>query len=321
MDGYQGTNEKINSNVPTAREENLASDRFDAVRREEQRTDEINRIENLQKNSFDLFINSEDSSGCSPKVSSSSGGKSASVQSINFNRASSTSEEANENSKRKIAVKNRIMKQKREQLEEELGIDLSDYGYDRFSHKQEDNYENETSEEAEPIGSNEGGFFGLESNTDINETDIRAVIHGDYKNITSGTIIKMRLLDDLETGGVKVPPNTFVYGKLSFKNGRGNIQIQNINYRNKIIKFPGTVYDSDGFEGIYIPENIVSDTKKKAASDAVGAVDIDLTSKSKILKSTVSSVTNAIQHAVQGSIKEAKISISSNYSIIIKKKK
>ncbi|MCQ2335592.1 MAG: conjugative transposon protein TraM [Paludibacteraceae bacterium] len=316
-----GKSYDINMDIPDSKEEDLAADRFAAEKREEIRNQEQNHRDMMQKHSFSILQHDT--------IPESDGARKTS-QSPNYKTCMSSSismDEKKRKTENKYERKREIMKKKRAQLEKELGINLSDYGYTKYETPNEDDVmvkdqkvemassDNVTSNSRSGVG----GFYGLESNTDNFEGDVKAVVHGDQKNLKSGAIIKLRLIETLEIDGVNVPKNTFVYGKLTFGNGRGIIKIQNINYRNKILLFKGTVYDSDGFEGIYVPDNIVSDTKSKAASAALGGVDIKTGSKSKVINSTISSIGDVIKNAVQGSIKESKISISSNYLVTIKR--
>lgn len=304
----------INMDIPDSKEVDLASNRFDAEKKEEIRNQEQSHREMMQQNSFNIIES---------KVKDSSIGARENSQVRQIHKVSnpSISEDVKmRKTENKSDKKDAIMRRKRAQLEKELGVNLSDYGYTKYeNHKEETDELELVAETEEPISSKTGGFYGLDSESDGFESDVRAVVHGDHKNIKSGSIVKLRLLEELVLDGVSVPKNTFVYGKLTFGSGRGIIKIQNINYRNKILQFKGTVYDSDGFEGIYVPDNIVSDTKSKAASAAVGDVDINVGSKSKMINSTISSIGEVIKSAVQGSIRESKISISSNYSVTIKR--
>jgi len=307
-----GETQSVNVSIPEAMESGLAEDRFDATKREENRMQEQERARRLQQNSFELFKkdSSDSPDVCLETVSAHSSGKTPAPVVHNYNKGGAE-EGARDTEIGKDVIKKKVMKQKREQIERELGINLSDYGYDRYK----------DDEEVSVVPEERSGFYGLDQEEENLGGDIKAVIHGEHKNLTSGSMVKMRLLEEVDVDGVRVPANTFVYGKLGFKNGRASISVSNINYRKRILKFTGSIYDNDGFEGLYVPENVVSDTKDKVLSDVVGGVDIDISSKSKALKSTATSVTNTIKSAIQGSVREAKISISSNYIITIKRKR
>jgi len=309
---------EVNSSIPSAKQESLASGKFDAKKRESFKNEESKRREKLQHNSFDLFkSNKKDSSGCTLNSSASSSGMSkTSHTTVNDKKGRIQEREGCKNRDMVVEKKDHIMKKKRVQLEKEFGINLSDYGYEKYEQKDEEieSFSNDNSN-CKP------GFYGLESEALCDESDIKAVVHGAHNNIASGSIVKMRLLDEVIISGEKVPKNTFVYGKLSFKDGRGIIYVKNINVGGKVVKFYGSIYDTDGFEGISIPKNIVSSAKDDAAYGVVDGISIDVSSKSRFINSSVSAVGDAVKGAVQGSIKEKKISISSNYMIIIKNKK
>lgn len=165
------------------------------------------------------------------------------------------------------------------------------------------------------------GFYGIEGSSSSKGSAIRAVVHGEHANLRSGATVKMRLLDNIRIGEYRVPQNTFIYGKLSFSKGRAQIFVENINYNNNIIPFQGVIYDKDGFEGIYVPDNIVDETARKAGGAAVNSVDVNISSPSSIVNSGVNAVTGAIKSAVSGSVKEEKISISTNYLLTIKQQR
>lgn len=165
------------------------------------------------------------------------------------------------------------------------------------------------------------GFFGIDGVAKSKSDNIRAVVHGEHKNLHSGATVKMRLLDNIKLGEWRVPKNTFVYGVLSFSKGRAQITIENINLEDNIIPFKGTIYDKDGFEGIYVPDNVVDDAKRKAGGDAISSLDVNVSSASSLINSGVNAVTGAVKSAVSGSVREEKITISTNYQLTIKQKR
>lgn len=167
-------------------------------------------------------------------------------------------------------------------------------------------------------GNTKKGFYSISSAENNINRDIRAVVHGEYKNISTGSQVKLRLLDNIKIGNVRIPKNTFVYALLSFGNGRAQLKTEQINYNGKMIPFEGIIYDRDGFMGLYIPDNTVSSTKKKAGAEVVSGVDLNISSPSSFVSSAINSVTGAVQSAVSGSIRDEKITISANYQLIIK---
>lgn len=164
------------------------------------------------------------------------------------------------------------------------------------------------------------GFYGMDGASQNRGGGIRAVVHGEHKNLRKGATVKMRLLDNIKIGDFRVPKNTFVYGVLSFSKGRAQIHIENINLDGSIVPFRGAIYDKDGFEGLYVPDNVVDEAARNAGGAAVSSIDLDISSASSLVNSGVNAVTGAVKNAVSGSVREEKISISTNYKLVIKQK-
>jgi hypothetical protein len=81
-----------------------------------------------------------------------------------------------------------------------------------------------------------------------------------------------------------------------------------------IIPFRGIIYDKDGFQGIYVPDNIVDDTKREIGGNVIKDINLNGIPGGGL----VSSAVNSIKNAASGSVKEEKISISTNYLVTIK---
>lgn len=160
----------------------------------------------------------------------------------------------------------------------------------------------------------QSGFYSIEGESKAKSNNIRAVVHGEHKNLQKGSVVKLRILDNVIIGEHKIPKNTFVYAKLSFGSGRAQLTIDNINLDHYIIPFRGIIYDKDGFQGIYVPDNIVDDTKREIGGNVINDINLSGIPGGGL----VSSAVNSIKNAASGSVKEEKISISTNYLVTIK---
>ena len=68
-------------------------------------------------------------------------------------------------------------------------------------------------------------------------------------------------------GGVRVPRNTLVVGAARVQGERLGVEITSLEYRGSIIPVELSVFDSDGQEGIFIPNSLeVSAVKEIAAN-------------------------------------------------------
>lgn len=65
------------------------------------------------------------------------------------------------------------------------------------------------------------------------QNSIEAVIH-DTQTIVNGSVVKIRLSNDIFLQGTMIPKNTFLYGIASLKGERVEVKINNIQFRNSI---------------------------------------------------------------------------------------
>jgi Conjugative transposon, TraM len=84
---------------------------------------------------------------------------------------------------------------------------------------------------------------------------IKAVVHGS-QTIKNGSLVKLRILEDVQLTNILVPKNTLVYGQATGSSSeRLNINIFSISVNNNIEEVKWAVYDLDGNEGINVPSN------------------------------------------------------------------
>ncbi|UUW08629.1 conjugative transposon protein TraM [Flavobacterium plurextorum] len=100
------------------------------------------------------------------------------------------------------------------------------------------------------------------------QNSIEAVIH-QTQTIVNGSVVKLRLADDVYLQGTQIPKNTFLYGTASLKGERLEVKIANIQYKNSIFPVELAVYDIDGINGIYIPGAINRDVAKASADRSI----------------------------------------------------
>lgn len=167
---------------------------------------------------------------------------------------------------------------------------------------------------------NKNGFrtLGVSASSTVPKGSVRAVIHGEQKDITESSQIKLRILDPIEVDGFMIPRNTIIFGMASFSENRVNIDIENIAFRNNIYPFRGRIYDQDGFLGIYIPDNLVNDAKTEASSETVSSADVNFSGLTGIVSSGANAIVNAAKNVVTGSIRRTKVTLPANYKLIIK---
>ena len=296
----------FNTSLPEANLEDLSENRLDAIYRAEGVQERQKRLEARQKNSF-MWLIEEDS------VSSVLVAEESPVE---------AQEEVIENSRPKRKKrdsydkelleleKQLLLEKKRRELEEKLGL---------VNISEEEKKQDVTKTSEVVVGKPKNkGFYGITEEESDFKPDIRALVHGEYKNIKTGAVVKFRIIDEFTINGIYIPKNTFLYGQLSFRSGRAMIHIENIQYNNMIIPFNASIYDQDGFEGLYTPDNITDDAKRKVANDVISSTNLNLSGGIPFVTSATNAVTSAIKSISQSVVREKKLSISSNYQVNIR---
>ena len=93
------------------------------------------------------------------------------------------------------------------------------------------------------------------------DEDIKAV---------DGSRVRLRLLDDVEIDGSTLRKGTYLYATVSgFSSGRVKGSISSILVGDKLVKVSLSLYDTDGLEGLYVPESQFRETSKDVASSAM----------------------------------------------------
>lgn len=165
----------------------------------------------------------------------------------------------------------------------------------------------------------ENGFYGLEDGTHSEEHNtIEAVIHED-ETIVSGSIIKIRLLDDIYINGALIERGSFIYGKSSIKGERLQIEIKSIKSGSSIYPVNLEVYDMDGLAGIYIPGAITKDAIKQSYQNSLQSVDIgsyDPSIKTKITSAGI----DAAKTLLRRKARQVKFFVKAGYKIWLREK-
>ena len=98
---------------------------------------------------------------------------------------------------------------------------------------------------------------------------IQAIIDEDIKAV-DGSRVRLRLLDDVEIDGKTVRRGTYLYATVSgFSSGRVKGSINSILVNDALVKVSLSLYDTDGLEGLYVPESQFRETGKDVASSAM----------------------------------------------------
>lgn len=143
---------------------------------------------------------------------------------------------------------------------------------------------------------------------------IQAIIDEDIKAV-DGSRIRLRLLDDVEIDECVVKRGTYLYATVSgFSSGRVKGNINSILVDDELVKVSLALYDTDGMEGLYVPNSQFRETSKDVASSAIsGNMSMSTgTTGNSLAQWGMQAVNNAYQktsNAIGKAIKKNKVKL------------
>lgn len=150
---------------------------------------------------------------------------------------------------------------------------------------------------------------------DIHEPKlIQAIIDENIKAV-DGSRVRLRLLDDIEIDNHIVKRGSYLYATMSgFSSGRVKGCINSVLVEDELIKVNLSLYDTDGMEGLYVPNSQFRETSKDVASGAVtGNISMNTTSSGNSLTQWgMQAMQNAYQktsNAIGKAIKKNKVKL------------
>lgn len=309
VDEVEYVDDTFNTSLPDANLQDLSETRLDAIYRAAELNDTQKRLETRQRNSFSWLIEEDSVSSQMMMVEDAPVEFKEETKPISKPRRNNTVSRGQSDRELFEIEKQLALEKKRKELELKLGL----------AEPVAEQKETPKNSVDVIVGKQQNkGFYGLEQDEVGDKSDIRALVHGDYRNIKTGAIVKFRIIDDFTIDGTYIPKNTFIYGQLSFSSSRAMIRIESIQYKNMIIPFNASVYDQDGFEGLYTPDNMTDDTKRKVASDVISSTNLNISGGLPLFTGATNAVTSAIKSVSQSAVREKKLNISSNYQVNIR---
>ncbi|MFI3333585.1 MAG: conjugative transposon protein TraM [Rikenellaceae bacterium] len=160
-----------------------------------------------------------------------------------------------------------------------------------------------------------GGSQAMARNT------IAAVVHSD-QTITNGAAVRLRLTEEMMVGDKLLPRNSILTGIGRVQGERLQISISNIEHQGYILPVEIVVVDSDGVEGIHVPNSMeVSALKSIVAnmsSSASSTITIaDQSAGDQILTELGTSAIDGVTQYVAGKVKEVKVHLKAGHQVML----
>ena len=125
------------------------------------------------------------------------------------------------------------------------------------------------------------------------------------ENVTGylGSRIRFRLLEDVYVGKNKVSKGSILYGQISgFTLQRVNLNIVSILNNGEILPINLSVYDTDGMQGLYVPQSAFREMMRELGENSVQGTTMDNSGQgfftsllSRAFQSTSQTIANLIR--------------------------
>ena len=165
------------------------------------------------------------------------------------------------------------------------------------------------------------GFNTAVGNTEAAEKNtIAACVHGN-QTVTDGQSVRLRLLEATNVGGVLIPRNTLVVGAARVQGERLGVEITSLEYCGSIIPIELSVFDSDGQEGIFIPNSLeVSAVKEIAAnmgSSLGSSINISTDAGAQLASDLGKGVIQGTSQYIAQKMRTVKVHLKAGYKVML----
>ncbi len=165
----------------------------------------------------------------------------------------------------------------------------------------------------------ESGFYGLEQEAISTTQDaIEAVVH-ENQTLVSGSVVKLRLLTDIDINGKLIPKDNFIFGICKLDGERLEVDIHCVRSGNSLYPVNMEVYDMDGMKGIYIPEALTRDVAKQSADNGLQTLGLSTLDPSIQAQAATAGI-RAAKTLISKKVKQIRVFVKAGYKILLKDK-
>lgn len=149
---------------------------------------------------------------------------------------------------------------------------------------------------------------------------IAAVVAGD-QSVISGQSVKLRLTEPMWVGNSLIPRNTLIVGQARLQGERLEVEISSIEANGSVYEVDLQVFDSDGQEGVYIPNSMESDAIHEIGANMGSTMgsSINLTTNTgaQIASDVGRGLINGVSQYLNKKLRTVKVHLKSGYKVML----
>ena len=149
---------------------------------------------------------------------------------------------------------------------------------------------------------------------------IAAVVAGD-QSVISGQSVKLRLTESMWVGNSLIPRNTLIVGQARLQGERLEVEISSIEANGSVYEVDLQVFDSDGQEGVNIPNSMESDAIHEIGANMGSTMgsSINLTTNTgaQIASDVGRGLINGVSQYLNKKLRTVKVHLKSGYKVML----
>ena len=154
----------------------------------------------------------------------------------------------------------------------------------------------------------------------VNKNTIAAVVAGN-QSVTDGESVKLRTTEPMWVGSRLIPRNTVIVGSARVQGERLEIEISSIECDGSIYDVELQVYDSDGQEGINIPNSMESDALHEIGanmgSTMGSSINISTNTGAQIASDVGRGLINGVSQYLNKKLRTVKVHLKAGYRVML----
>ena len=165
------------------------------------------------------------------------------------------------------------------------------------------------------------GFHTAVGTAEVSEKNtISACVHGN-QTVMDGQSVRLRLLEQIEVADMVIPRNALVTGAAKVQGERLGIAVTSLEYGGTIVPVELAVFDSDGQEGVFIPNSMeVSAAKEVAANmgNSLGSsINISTDAGAQLASDLGKGVIQGASQYIAKKMRAVKVHLKSGYRVML----
>ena len=176
----------------------------------------------------------------------------------------------------------------------------------------------------------DGGFTFQSFNTAVGsgggvsrKNTISASVYG-YQTVTDGQTVRLRLLEPMAVDERIIPKGAIIVGATKIQGERLNITITSIENGKIIIPVELSVYDTDGQQGIFIPNSMEVSAAKEVAANMGGSmgssINISSDAKAQLVSDLGKGLIQGTSQYVAKKMRTVKVHLKAGYQVLLYQK-